>query len=157
HTSCARKSDNTVWCWGRNNNGQVGKGSASSACGGGGDSCEATPRQVVGITDATFVAMGHKSVCALRSGATKVSCWWHNDAGQFGTGTNTGNNYGPVAASNMPANIVDLAVGHLHACAVTASGDVYCWGDRASGKVGDGLPSGLATPTLVTGLGPASE
>ena len=34
--------------------------------------------------------------------------------------------------------IVDVDTGHRHACAVTNQGAVWCWGENASGEVGDG-------------------
>jgi len=35
-------------------------------------------------------------------------------------------------------DVVDVAAGHHHACAVRASGEVVCWGDRHRGDGDDG-------------------
>jgi alpha-tubulin suppressor-like RCC1 family protein/UDP-3-O-[3-hydroxymyristoyl] glucosamine N-acyltransferase len=157
HHACAVQGNGQVKCWGRNNNGQLGKGSASPSCGGGGDNCETSPVTVTGISDATRVFVGHNAVCALRSGGA-VSCWGANANGQLLTGATSGNQFSPVSASQAPANLEQIALGLDHGCALTRGGDVYCWGSRANGKVGDGSTSGNAlTPYHVTLPAQATE
>jgi alpha-tubulin suppressor-like RCC1 family protein len=71
----------------------------------------------------------------------------------------------PVAASSsertfdttprkvpLPEAVRDVSVGQSHACAVTDSGDVYCWGDNSAGQAKAGASAGLfkkvVKPTL---------
>jgi len=44
-----------------------------------------------------------------------------------------------------------IAVGDAHACSVTSSGGVTCWGANGSGQIGDGTAVPRSTPTTVTG------
>lgn len=45
--------------------------------------------------------------------------------------------------------VVDLAAGYAHACAVTTDGRVRCWGRNHEGGLGDGSHGRSATPVLV--------
>ena len=77
--TCARKDDGTVWCWGLNDVGQLGLRVTSPF--------EASPRQVVGLTDATSITTGADHACSRRAiGA--LACWGANIDGQLGDDTN---------------------------------------------------------------------
>ncbi len=85
HT-CVLLRDGTVSCWGKNDLGELGRGSTSPF--------EATPALVMGLSDVTQIAShsphdvplegGH--TCALRRDGSVV-CWGKNDVGQLGDGT----------------------------------------------------------------------
>lgn len=45
-----------------------------------------------------------------------------------------------------------IAVGYFHACALTATGGVECWGDDTSGELGNGSTTSSAAPVAVSGL-----
>jgi alpha-tubulin suppressor-like RCC1 family protein len=44
-----------------------------------------------------------------------------------------------------------LDAGGKHTCGVTAAGAAYCWGQNASGEVGDGTTTDRPTATAVQG------
>jgi len=76
--TCAVKSDGTVWCWGNNQEGQLGLGSWDQ-------SNHPTPTQVTLPALAQNVELGYRSTCAhLVDG--RVFCWGRNLFGQSGVG-----------------------------------------------------------------------
>src|SRR5262249_29546752 len=78
HT-CAAMSDGTLRCWGNDQYGELGNGTVTGNGIG-------TPVTVFGIDDATAVAAGASSSCALLVGGS-IKCWGANNAGQLGNGT----------------------------------------------------------------------
>ena len=83
--SCALTSSNQIYCWGLNQNGQLGDGTGGSA----GDRRH-TPGLVSmpgGLT-VTSIASGEEQTCAVTS--TNVAyCWGKGDSGQLGDGNGT--------------------------------------------------------------------
>lgn len=55
----------------------------------------------------------------------------------------------PTLMPGAPAPYTAIATGGGPSCALTASGDAYCWGDAASKGLGDGVTSTSATPIHV--------
>ncbi|MDE0882956.1 MAG: DUF4215 domain-containing protein, partial [Myxococcota bacterium] len=122
---CALKSDGTVFCWGRNANGQLGDSSTSQ---------RNRPVQVSGLTGVLQIITGAHHSCALLFRGRLV-CWGYNDNGALGTG-NTNSSNRPVAVSNL-TGAVEASAG-AHTCARVVTGEVYCWGFNGHGAVGDG-------------------
>ncbi|MEM9531367.1 MAG: RCC1 repeat-containing protein [Pseudomonadota bacterium] len=62
---------------------------------------------------------------------------------------------GPAAAQSLVpfTDVIDFATGGRHACAVTASGTVKCWGDNEKGQVGDGTVETRRAPVTVISSG----
>ncbi|HWJ96899.1 MAG TPA: hypothetical protein VNQ33_02000, partial [Acidimicrobiales bacterium] len=130
--SCA-VSVEVVACWGQNKYGQIGNGVSGVAL---------VPAPAVNgaLTGATVdqIAGGPTNGCARTSAG--VACWGENGAHQVefldlvdrrsAVLINTGGS--PLSGS--PA--VDLAVGAQHACAVSADGQVTCWGSNGSKQLG---------------------
>jgi alpha-tubulin suppressor-like RCC1 family protein len=133
--ACALRSDHTVWCWGRNADGQLGAGNNM-------DRNTALP--VIGITDALQIATGAWHACALR--ASGVSCWGYNRYGGLGDGTTIGHNQPvPVAI----ANVVEVTAGYKHSCARKSDGTLWCWGRNADGQLGNGTNADTTSPVQV--------
>jgi hypothetical protein len=144
-TTCALTASGAVKCWGRT----LGDGSNTSRSFAG---------DVLGLSSgAVFVAVsrggiefGPEHACAIVSNGG-VKCWGSNGSGQLGDGT-TINRLTPVDVAGLPAPAVEVALGHLHTCALLNSGAVKCWGANAFGQLGDGTTADKLVPTDLTGL-----
>lgn len=51
---------------------------------------------------------------------------------------------------------VSLALGQQHSCALAESGNAYCWGSGADGRLGNGALANAASPLLVRANGKAT-
>jgi alpha-tubulin suppressor-like RCC1 family protein len=78
--------------------------------------------------DVVAIGAGADFTCALiRAGA--VFCWGRNDVGQLGLGTSDALAHPGPKRVKLDSAAVSLGVGYDHACATTADGVAYCWGD----------------------------
>ncbi len=100
-------------------------------------------------TDA--VSLGGYHTCALSDAGT-VRCWGWNAFGQVGDGTRT-DRYSPVGVEGLGGGVAAVTAGYRHACALTTTGGVKCWGDNGTGQLGDGTTTGRTTRVDVVGLG----
>jgi alpha-tubulin suppressor-like RCC1 family protein len=146
HT-CAILHDGSVSCWGQNNYGQLGDGTASDR--------NATTQTASLGTDRTAVAItaGDYHTCAILDNGS-VSCWGYNDYGQLGDGTLTNGNT-PTQTSSLGTDrtAVEISAGRYHTCAILDDGSVSCWGYNGNGRLGDGSTTSRNTPTQTSTLG----
>jgi alpha-tubulin suppressor-like RCC1 family protein len=138
HHACALKTDGTVWCWGRNQHGQLADQTTVQRF---------RPVQSVGITNAAQLASGSNFSC-VRTAAGAVWCWGQNTQGQLGNGSTT-DQHQPVAVSGLGSGVAHIGLGLNHACAVLGDGAVRCWGLNANGQVGDGSLINRTAPVAV--------
>jgi alpha-tubulin suppressor-like RCC1 family protein len=142
HT-CALTTTGDVLCWGHNPYGQLGNGTIT-------DRRLAAP--VVGLEHrAVGIAAGEQHACAVMSSG-RVRCWGSNTYGQLGDDTIM-DRYTPVQVKGLASDVIDMAAGTAHTCALTSSGGVLCWGLNGSGELGDGTTTDHHTPVPVLGLG----
>ena len=76
-SACALLKDDTIKCWGRNSDGELGTGRVSD---------RELPTKVAGLTNVSDMCFSSSHACA-RSNDHKVFCWGNNTAGQLGDGT----------------------------------------------------------------------
>ena len=137
HT-CARLSDGSVRCWGRNTSGQLGIGSTSS---------RSLPTTVKSLSGATLVAGGASHTCA-RLSTGRLKCWGANTYGQLGDRTTT-RRLTPVTVRSL-SGARAITAGAWHTCAiVSSSGLAKCWGRNNYGQLGDGSTSTRHSPVSV--------
>ncbi len=141
HT-CALLATGAVACWGYNPDGRLGDGSTTD---------RHTPTAVTGLpSDVTAITGGTRHTCALL-GTGAVACWGDNNVGQLGDGSTT-DRHTPTAVTGLPSDVTAITAGTEHTCALLGTGAVTCWGNNASGQLGDNTTTDRHTPTAVTGL-----
>lgn len=121
---CVRHQDNTVSCWGNQNVfGTLGDGSTQVP-----ETSE--PRPVLGLTDVVQLETGYLTSCAL-VGDGSVWCWGYNGSGLLGLGMDSNTLPSVSEPTEVPGlpEIARLSVKASSACAVTTTGEVWCWGD----------------------------
>ena len=147
--ACGLSASGVAWCWGAGASGQIGDGANTS---------RATPVAVWNFPAFRALALGGMHTCGIAI-ASGTYCWGDNRSGQLGNGASGQgmkhlNQSSPVAVVS-DVSFTSLAAGWVHTCGLTAQGDAYCWGDRYSGQVGDGLVSGYererTSPVKVSG------
>jgi alpha-tubulin suppressor-like RCC1 family protein len=142
HT-CGIKSDNTLWCWGRNDNGQVGDNSTTkrdlyTAVNGGG-----TWKQV---------STGGTHTCGIKSDDTLL-CWGDNASGQLGDNTSGTNRLIPTAV-NGGGTWKQVSAGGVHTCGIKSDDTLLCWGSNNLGQIGDNTSgTNRLIPTAINGGG----
>ncbi len=131
HT-CARMSDLTAKCWGRNIFHQLGISGTVTAPG----------ASVYGVSNVAEVAAGGGHTCA-RLVDTTVKCWGRNDQGELGLGTGGTGSGNWASPTTVPAlsSVTQLALGPNHSCALLSTGAVKCWGENEAGQLGNGAVS----------------
>ncbi|TNF26796.1 MAG: hypothetical protein EP329_20615 [Deltaproteobacteria bacterium] len=138
-TTCAVRADGTLWCWGFNNNGQVGDGTTTTRI---------APTQVGVDADWGAVAVGGLHSCAIKQDGT-AWCWGDNLRGQLGDGT-TVDRGAPVQVGS-DADWAALSAGDSTTCGLRTDQSVWCWGLGTSGQLGDGLLTNSSVPVQVAG------
>src|SRR5262249_2935029 len=97
---------------------------------------------------------GYASVCG-RDVTNRLWCWGAN--GDYRLGIPYGNSMSNPISPGLPtlstfADVVDLAGGSEHTCAVDKDGAVRCAGFNRRGQLGDGHRTSQGTPQLVPNL-----
>jgi alpha-tubulin suppressor-like RCC1 family protein len=150
-TYCAILETGGVDCWGDNQYGELGIGTATGPDTCGSANCSKTPRQVLGAggsgllsgVKALATSGDVSSFCALIQDGS-VDCWGSNYLGALGIGTDSGpSQCNGEPCSTVPeqvpiTNVVSLTGGYYDYCATLQGGGVDCWGYGAVGERGDG-------------------
>jgi alpha-tubulin suppressor-like RCC1 family protein len=136
---CAAKTDGTLWCWGRNANGQLGDGTTTDRL---------TPVQVTTLSNVAEVTLGIAHTCARKVDGS-LWCWGYNAYGALGDGTTTQRTL-PVQVTALGTSVAQISAGEYHTCARRKDGYLFCWGDGVGGQLGDGTAQHRYVPTRLT-------
>lgn len=129
-----------AWAWGRNEYGELGNGTNTSA---------STPVQVTGFSTVAAIAGGTAHSLAV-DGNGNAWAWGSNSYGQLGNGTSTNSNV-PVQVSNL-TGVVSVAAGRDFSLALTNGNVVWAWGYNGDGELGDGTSTNRSVPVRVSDL-----
>jgi hypothetical protein len=122
----ALKRDGTVWAWGNNNHGQLGKGDNFAS---------SSPLQVPGLSNIVKLAAGGAHVLALRADGA-VFAWGANGNGQVGNNSQI-DSLVPVQVSGLATSAIDIQTSFFESWAALADGSVWGWGLNLFGETGD--------------------
>jgi alpha-tubulin suppressor-like RCC1 family protein len=169
--TCGLDITAAAWCWGGNQNGQLGNGTM------GGGERDSVPMPVSGDLSFTKLSAEGGFACGISADdlycwgrntpvptlvtgglawtAISVSpthqcalsvgglayCWGENDYGQLGVGSGPGPWLEPTPVLGGLV-FSSISAGNYHTCGLTATGVAYCWGLAEEGLLGIGpLPS----------------
>jgi alpha-tubulin suppressor-like RCC1 family protein len=146
HT-CALLTTGNVRCWGYNGFGQLGYGNTTNV----GDSADPALAGDIDLGgQALQLSAGMHHSCALLT-TGNVRCWGYNGFGQLGYGHNnsvykpTNANAGDVVVGGQ---VLQVATGDHHTCALLGTGSIKCWGHGGSGRLGQGGAASHNVPAL---------
>ena len=139
--SCALATGGARWCWGNNDEGQLGVEGGQIR----------TPTMIGDGRTWSRIALGLYAGCGIVAN-DQLACWGTDMSGQRGDG--------PGQTTVVTPSIIDAAhtytavAGGIYAntlCAIQSpGGNLYCWGTSYDGQVGTG-PNPQETPLLIGG------
>jgi alpha-tubulin suppressor-like RCC1 family protein len=141
HHTCALDETGVAYCWGQNEQGQVGDGSTIN---------RDVPTAVGGSLRFQRISAGVSVTCALTTDDVPY-CWGSNRFGSVGDGT--------TADRLVPTPVIgghrftEVTTSGWLSCGLTAAGAAYCWGSNEQGQLGIGT---TPVETCDTGGAPGS-
>ena len=137
--ACGLTTTGSAYCWGQNGSGQLGTGATGVF--------QLAPVPVSGGRTFVSITSGGNHTCAIDSDGNAY-CWGMNQFGQLGDATTTDRVTPTLVAGGL--SFERLSVGTLHTCGRTkVLGVVYCWGNNASGQLGNGTRTDSSVPVRV--------
>lgn len=139
--ACAVTTEGRLGCWGRNDTSQLADGTATD---------RNRIGEVAGLDGVVDVSTDIH-VCAVTDDGA-VRCWgsanWGYELGQPVRGVTVST---PTVVAGV-SDAIAVATGGAHSCALRETGEVACWGQNASGELGDGSRVQSSVPVAVSGL-----
>ena len=138
----AIRTDGTLWGWGLRQYGAVGDLSTSTSI--------SSPVQIGAATTWTQVAASLNNSAGIQSDGT-LWTWGRGDIGALGNGSTASHYSSPVqVGSNTDWAFVDT--GSHYMLALTTRGEIFSWGNNASGQLGLGDTTRRSSPVQVGSL-----
>lgn len=146
---CYVHDDGSLWCWGRNDAGQLGQGTQGAP--------SPLARKVglpVRINEAIVeVGAGEAMTCALDV-LGQVWCFGssaNGELGRRGPDPTINSAWPEPELISRPGPYVHLTVGGGHACALDATGGLFCWGSNLFSQLGAKTRAGFSDAPLYAG------
>lgn len=140
--TCGLTTVGAAYCWGADNQGQLGNGAAGP---------DSVPHAVSGGLTFTRLTAGLFHACAVAADSTAY-CWGGNSIFQDGDGTGTTTAHQSPNAVFGGYKYLSLTAGELHTCGILPGGFTRCWGANEAGQLGAGFANaGNSSPVFVTG------
>lgn len=154
-------ANGSAYCWGLNNNGQLGNG--------------ATANSNVPVAVSTSGELGSRAVVSIAAGGAhtcavadnnRAYCWGFNSSSQLGSrycaldffglfclsydNRDRTTSVAVEASGDLTTGTTSITAGSAHTCAIAAN-KAYCWGRGDSGQLGSGSsPASTRTPQTVS-------
>lgn len=138
--ACARRKNGRVWCWGKNEAGTLGNGSAEPKF-------RASPAEIQNLAPAFDIVAGESTACAsvrepINSGdggpteSTRIYCWGNNVSAMIGQPPSN-QIYPPTLFPQLTnAKQVRLSLSSGNGCAIRSDDTIVCWGLNTRGILG---------------------
>jgi alpha-tubulin suppressor-like RCC1 family protein len=143
--TCALDTAGQAYCWGKNDQGQLGDGTTVDRL------APVAVQQPAGVVF-TSISLGRAHTCATASSG-QVYCWGGSTTyGALGNGTLT-ERHVPTPVRQAPGlEFTVVAAGEHHTCALEqGTGQPFCWGGNYSGQLGDGTTLTRLVPVVAGG------
>lgn len=141
----ALRADGTVWAWGPNGSGQLGRGWHAT------EGFGPVPAQVKNLSNVTGIAASYFTAYALRSDGT-VWGWGDNTSGALGSGTTATQSDLPIQVVGL-TDVTAIAASSGTGYALRSDGTLWAWGNNINDDLGNGTSDGSSTtPVRVSNL-----
>jgi alpha-tubulin suppressor-like RCC1 family protein len=173
HSTCGIRSDDTLWCWGRDDNGVLGNGASG----------DTTLPVQIGAATWTDVTTNTRVACGIQAGGARY-CWgggigsspvlvsdgggWSDfeyETELFGgliCATKTNQTLWCFTTNGSATEVIgsgswiDLAMTSNQQCAIRVGGQVHCWGSPGN-ALGFSYNSTAVNPTIGSCSNPATQ
>jgi hypothetical protein len=147
--ACALSLDGAAFCWGRNDQGQLGNGHWAADSNGSTGEMVRVPTAVATAYRFAQLSAGENTTCGITEPGAAIYCWGYGQSGQTGDSSVMASCSGEKPYLNKPCSnavpsrvdierlsgagmsnvrFAQVSVGMRLACAVSVGGEAYCWG-----------------------------
>ena len=137
---CGIRNTGALYCWGYNNNGQLGSGDVNDI------------PSITQVGSATWVTVetGLENACGIQTDGT-LWCWGTNANGELGVMPPSSQVLSPTAVSGGISTWSDISMSDGYSCGVLMDGTMFCWGNNGYGQLGSGDSTSYSWPHMVSG------